>query len=111
MYEVSSTDFLSEKPHVPYGAARRPSTADRKMQFANWRRPSGNGEKAAIETTCYALIALSGDQGLARQKAIDLLLRTQNPNGWPKFELGQTRVCGPGRRFSLFAPALFLIYG
>ena len=35
MYEVSSTDFLSEKPHFLYGAAQRPSTADRKTHFAN----------------------------------------------------------------------------
>src|SRR4030095_16925973 len=56
--------------------------------------PSGNGEKAAIETTCHALMALSGDQGFARQKAIDLLLRTQNPDGsWPAFEGDDPEGC------------------
>ena len=56
--------------------------------------PSGNGKTAAIETTCYALMALGGDQGLARQNAIDLLLRTQNSNGsWPAFEGDDPEGC------------------
>jgi squalene cyclase len=66
--------------------------ARRSLPTGGW--PSGNGEKAAIETTCYALMALAGDQRLARQKAIDFLLRTQNPNGsWPVFEGDDPEGC------------------
>ena len=66
--------------------------ARRIMPTDGW--PSGNSEKAAIETTCYALMALAADQGFARQKAIDLLLRTQNPNGsWPAFEGDDPEGC------------------
>src|SRR5262245_11224747 len=56
--------------------------------------PSGHGQKAVIETTCYALMALADDRRFARQNAIDLLLRTQNPNGsWPAFEGDDPEGC------------------
>src|SRR4030095_3614727 len=55
---------------------------------------SGNDEQVSIETICYALMALAADQGFAREKAIDLLLRTQNPNGsWPAFEGDDAEGC------------------
>ncbi len=55
---------------------------------------SGNGRRAAIETTCYALMALADDQEPVRRKAIDVLLRTQNPDGsWPAFEGDDPEGC------------------
>jgi hypothetical protein len=40
-----------------------------------------------METTCYALMALHDRQTSACDRAIDLLVRTQNPDGsWPAFE-------------------------
>ena len=57
----------------------------RALRSGGW--PIGNGQRAGIETTCYALMALGGDQEPTRQKAIDVLLRTRNPDGsWPAFE-------------------------
>lgn len=47
---------------------------------------SGNGSKAGIETTCYALMALHDRHTPVRDNAIDFLLRTQNRDGsWPAF--------------------------
>src|SRR5688572_9530770 len=47
---------------------------------------SGSGSKAAIETTCYALMALDGDGAGTGRKAVDLLLSLQNRDGsWPAF--------------------------
>ena len=55
---------------------------------------SGHGRAAGIETTCYALMALRGDQGPTRRKAIDALLRTQNQDGsWPAFEGDDPEGC------------------
>ena len=55
---------------------------------------SGNGGRAGIETTCYALMALHDRQGPARDDAIDLLLRTQNPDGsWPAFDGDDPEGC------------------
>ena len=57
----------------------------RSLSGGGW--PAGNGGRAGIETTCYALMAFCCHQGHTRQKAIDLLLSTQNPDGsWPAFE-------------------------
>ena len=50
----------------------------RSLSGGGW--PAGNGGRAGIETTCYALMALRCHQGHTRQKAIDLLLSTQNPD-------------------------------
>src|SRR3989442_1615909 len=64
----------------------------RALSTGGW--PSGNGDRAGIETTCYALMALGDSQGPARQKAIDLLLRTQNLDGsWPAFEGDDPEGC------------------
>jgi hypothetical protein len=47
---------------------------------------SGNGGRAGIETTCYALMALHDRRSSARDRGMDLLFRTQNPDGsWPAF--------------------------
>src|SRR2546428_10811838 len=55
---------------------------------------SGNGSNAGIETTCYALMALAANQERTRRKAIELHLRTQNPNGsWPAFEGDDLEGC------------------
>ena len=55
---------------------------------------SGKRGPAAIETTSYALMALAEDQELVRWNAIDVLLRTQNPDGsWPAFEGDDQEGC------------------
>src|SRR5881296_2571369 len=51
----------------------------RSLSGGGWA--SGNGRRAGIETTCYALMALHDRQAPARDRAMDLLLRTQNPDG------------------------------
>jgi len=64
----------------------------RSLSSGGW--PSGNGRSAAIETTCLALMALHDRQVTARDKAIDLLLRTQNADGsWPAFEGDDPEGC------------------
>ena len=64
----------------------------RSLSSGGW--PSGNGGRAGIETTCYALMALRDHQTPARQKAMDLLLSTQNPDGsWPAFEGDDPEGC------------------
>ena len=64
----------------------------RSLSRGGW--PSGNGRSAAIETTCLALMALHDRQVTARDKAIDLLLRTQNADGsWPAFEGDDAEGC------------------
>jgi hypothetical protein len=55
---------------------------------------SGNGRKAGVETTCYALMALHGRQARAARQATDLLLRMQNADGsWPAFERDDPEGC------------------
>src|SRR5438552_3065727 len=57
----------------------------RRLSSGGWT--SGAGRKAAIETTCYALMALHDRPGSARDDAIDFLVRTQNRDGsWPAFD-------------------------
>src|SRR6266853_432294 len=64
----------------------------RSLSGGGWS--SGRGRRAGVETTCYALMALRDDQGPARCKTIDLILRTQNPDGsWPAFEGDDTQGC------------------
>src|SRR5207244_13141249 len=64
----------------------------RSLSGGGWS--SGRGSRAGIEATCYALMALANHQGPARQKAIDLLLRTQNSDGsWPAFEGDDQEGC------------------
>ena len=64
----------------------------RSLSSGGW--PSGNGRSAGIETTCLALMALHDRQVTARDKAIDLLLRTQNADGsWPAFEGDDPEGC------------------
>jgi hypothetical protein len=64
----------------------------RKLSTGGWA--SVNRITASIETTCYALMALRDDQGPARDEAVDLLLRTQNPDGsWPAFEGDDPEGC------------------
>ena len=55
---------------------------------------TGNGRRAGIETTCYALMALHDRQASAYVRAINLLLRTQNPDGsWPAFDGDDPEGC------------------
>jgi hypothetical protein len=66
--------------------------AKRSLPGGGWA--SGPGGKAAIETTCYGLIALADDQHSVRQKAIDVLLRTKNSDqSWPAFEGDDPEGC------------------
>src|SRR5437773_644245 len=54
----------------------------------------GNSGRSALETTCYALMALADDQARTRRKAIEVLLRTQNLNGsWSAFEGDDPEGC------------------
>src|SRR5688572_2573902 len=64
----------------------------RRLSTGGWA--SVNGIRASIETTCFALMALRDDQGPARDEGIDLLLRTQHPDGsWPAFEGDDPEGC------------------
>jgi hypothetical protein len=64
----------------------------RSLSRGGWA--SGNGRSATVETTCYALMALRDRQSPARDKAIDQLMRTQNPDGsWPAFEGDDRKGC------------------
>jgi hypothetical protein len=64
----------------------------RSLSRGGWA--SGNGHAATIETTCYALMALRDGQSPVRDKAIDQLMRTQNPDGsWPAFEGDDRKGC------------------
>src|SRR5947209_779491 len=62
------------------------------LSSGGWAR--GNGSRAGIETTCYALMALHDRQGPARDNAIDFLLRIQNRDGsWPAFDGDDPEGC------------------
>jgi Prenyltransferase and squalene oxidase repeat len=64
----------------------------RSLSGGGWT--AGQGSRAGVETTCYALMALDADQEPARQKAIDVLLRIQNSDGsWPAFEGDDSEAC------------------
>ena len=64
----------------------------RSLPMGGWT--TGNGSRASVETTCYALMALHDRQGSARDNAINLLLRTQNPDGsWPAFDGDDPEGC------------------
>src|SRR6266850_146820 len=64
----------------------------RRLPSGGWA--SGQGRRAAIETTCYGLIALADGQQSVRQNAIDFLLRTKNPDqSWPAFEGDDPEGC------------------
>jgi hypothetical protein len=64
----------------------------RSLRSGGW--PSGNGHKAGIETTCYALMALANNRERTRRKALDLLLSLQNPDGsWPAFDGDDPEGC------------------
>src|SRR5438876_3683324 len=65
----------------------------RALPGGGWASESGRST-AGIETTCYALMTLRDDRGPARQKAIDLFVRTRNPDGsWPAFEGDDPEGC------------------
>src|SRR5262245_61796270 len=64
----------------------------RSLSSGGWSR--GTGSRAGIETSCYALMALHNHEGHASDHAIDMLLRTQNPDGsWPAFEGDDPQGC------------------
>ncbi len=67
---------------------------DRQSRDGGW--PSTRGcDQSALEPTCLALLALSADDGPARDRAIHFLLEMQNPNGsWPAFAGDDTEGCG-----------------
>ena len=55
---------------------------------------SGSGRRAGIETTCYAVMALHERESPARDRAMDLIRRTQNPDGsFPAFEGDDPKGC------------------
>ena len=65
----------------------------RALPGGGWASESGRST-AGIETTCYALMTLRDDRGPARQKAIDLFVRTRNQDGsWPAFEGDDPEGC------------------
>src|SRR6266446_286447 len=69
------------------GPLRRAQEEIEKRSLSGGGWASGNGRRAGIETTCYALMALDEYPSPARDHAMDLLLRTQHPDGsWPAFE-------------------------
>src|SRR5262245_24117087 len=64
----------------------------RRLSSGGWG--SGNNSRAGIEPTCYALMALRDREAAARDNAIELLLRTQNPDGsWPAFDGDDPEGC------------------
>jgi hypothetical protein len=55
---------------------------------------SGEGRRAVIETTCYALMALHDCSSFVRDRAMHLLFRLQNADGsWPAFEGDDPEGC------------------
>src|SRR2546430_1268738 len=76
------------------GPLRRVQEEIEKRSLSGGGWASGNGSRAGIETTCYALMALHDHQFPACDQAMDLLLRTQNPDGsWPSFEGDDPEGC------------------
>jgi squalene cyclase len=64
----------------------------RSLSSGGWA--TANGRRAGIETTCYALMALRDRQSPIRDKAMDFLQRTQNPDGsWPAFDGDDPEGC------------------
>ena len=79
-------------PHMDLLGEIHSEIEKRSLSRGGWA--SGNGRAAAVETTCYALMALRDAQVPARDKAIDQLMRTQNPDGsWPAFEGDDQKGC------------------
>jgi hypothetical protein len=80
---------------VPFVGLLRDIQAEieiRSLPGGGWA--SGNGRIAAVETTCYSLMALRDIQSAARDKAIDQLMRMRNPDGsWPAFEGDDRQGC------------------
>jgi hypothetical protein len=65
---------------------------NRRLTTGGWS--SGTGNRAGIETSGYALMALHDHKGRARDDGLELLLRTQNPDGsWPAFEGDDPEGC------------------
>ena len=65
---------------------------DLKLVLSGCQLPSGGwpfqpaSDQAALEPTCLALLALRCDDGPARGRAVQFVLRNQNPNGsWSAF--------------------------
>src|SRR5438128_11952996 len=76
------------------GPLRRAQEEIEKRSLSGGGWATGNGRRAGIETTCYALMALNDRQAPACDDAIDLLLRTQNPDGsWPAFDGDDPEGC------------------
>src|SRR5437899_3011396 len=76
------------------GPLRRAQEEIEKRSLSGGGWASGNGSRAGIETTCYALMALHDRQSPPRDHAIDLFLRTQNPDGsWPAFQGDDLEGC------------------
>ena len=76
------------------GPLRRVQEEIEKRSLPGGGWATGNGRRAGIETTCYALMALNDRQAPVCDRAINLLLRTQNPDGsWPAFEGDDPEGC------------------
>jgi len=76
------------------GVLSRIQTEIEKRSLSGGGWPSRTSNRAGIETSCYALMALNEHEGRARDQGIDLLLRTQNPDGsWPAFEGDDPEGC------------------
>ncbi len=76
------------------GPLRRAQEEIEKRSLSGGGWATGNGRRAGIETTCYALMALNDRQAPACDRGINLLLRTQNPDGsWPAFDGDDPEGC------------------
>jgi hypothetical protein len=76
------------------GVLTRIQTEIEKRSLSRGGWPSGTSNRAGIETSCHALMALNEHEWRARDQGIDLLLRTQNPDGsWPAFEDDDPEGC------------------
>jgi hypothetical protein len=58
-----------------------------------------------METTCYAVMALNDRGSAAREQAVDLLLKIQNPVG-PRSKATIRKGAGPPHHPSLFGRAV-----
>jgi hypothetical protein len=76
------------------GVLTRIQTEIEKRSLSGGGWASEISDRAGIETSCYALMALNEHEWRARDQGIDLLLRTQNPDGsWPAFEGDDPEGC------------------
>jgi hypothetical protein len=69
-------------------------TAIEARSFPTGGWASGNGSRASVETSCYALMALRDRNSASRDNAIEFLLRVRNRDGsWPAFDGDDAEGC------------------